>query len=226
MNSGSVQPSNGSFAFPEKNSRIRPDSPHRPEDVLGDTCQRTGSISRRNEMSQTPILVCEIFDVWGIDFIGPFPSSFGFTYILLVVDYVSKWVEAKATRIDDSKVVVDFVKSNIFSRFGIPRALISDRGTHFYFCDRGTHFCNRAVEALLKKYGVFHRVSTAYHPQTTGQAEVSNREVKSILEKMVKPNRRDWSLRLDDASCDALWALTGQPNKDTHRLSPLQVGFW
>ena len=68
---------------------------------------------------------------------GPFPVSFGYVYILLVVDYVSKWVEAKATRIDDSKVVTDFIKSNIFSRFGIPRALISDRGTHF---------CNRTVE--------------------------------------------------------------------------------
>ena len=77
-------------------------------------------------MTQTPILFCEIFDVWGIDFMGPFLVSFSYVYILLVVDYVSKWVEAKATRIDDSKVVTNFIKSNIFSRFGIPRALISD----------------------------------------------------------------------------------------------------
>lgn len=61
-----------------------------------------------------------------------FLVSFGYVYILLVVDYVSKWVEAKATRTDDSKVVTDFIKSNIFSRFEIPRALISDQGT--YFC--------------------------------------------------------------------------------------------
>lgn len=125
-------------------------------------------------MPQTTILVCEIFDVWGIDFMGPFPVSFDFAYILLAVDYVSKWVEAKATRTDDSKVVADFIKSNIFSRFGIPRALISDRGTHF---------CNRIVEALLRKYHVTHKVSTAYHPQTNGQAEVSNWEIKSIIEK-------------------------------------------
>ena len=82
-------------------------------------------------MPQTPILFCEIFYVWGIDFMGLFPISFGYVYILLAVDYVSKWVEAKATRTDDSKVVTDFIKSNIFSKFGIPRALISDRGTHF-----------------------------------------------------------------------------------------------
>ena len=102
-----------------------------------DCCQKTGNISQRNEMPQAPIIFCEIFDVWGIDFRGLFPVSFGYVYILLAVDYVSKWVEAKVTRIDDSKVVTDFIKSNIFSKFGIPRALISDRGTHF---------CNRTVE--------------------------------------------------------------------------------
>ncbi|XP_048446201.1 uncharacterized protein LOC125480030, partial [Pyrus x bretschneideri] len=158
-----------------------------------DRCQKTGSIGQRDQMPQTPILVVEIFDVWGIDFMGPFPMSFGFTYILLAVDYVSKWVEAKATRTNDSRVVVDFVKSNIFSRFGMPRVLISDGGTHF---------CNRTIIVLLKKYNVMHKVSTPYHPQTSGQAEVSNREIKQILEKTVGPNRKDWSLRLEDA----LWA--------------------
>ncbi|KAL0396407.1 UNVERIFIED_CONTAM: Transposon Ty3-I Gag-Pol polyprotein [Sesamum calycinum] len=107
------------------------------------------------------------------------------------VDYLSKWVEAKATRTDDAKTVVEFVKANIFSRFRMPRAIISDRGTHF---------CNKVVDTL-QKY-VTHRISTAYHPQTNGQAEVSNREIKSILEKTVNPNRKDWSTRLDDA----LWA--------------------
>ncbi|CAN6566305.1 unnamed protein product [Malus baccata var. baccata] len=104
-----------------------------------------------------------------------------------------KWVEAKATRTNDSRVVADFVKSNIFSRFGMPRVLISDGGSHF---------CNRTIEALLRKYNVMHKVSTPYHPQTSGQAEVSNREIKQILEKTVGPNRKDWSLRLEDA----LWA--------------------
>ncbi|KAM1829931.1 hypothetical protein ACFX14_022686 [Malus domestica] len=144
-------------------------------------------------MPQSPIFNVEIFDVWGIDFMGPFPSSHGFVYILLAVDYVSKWVEARATRTNDSKVVADFVKTNIFARFGMPRVLISDGGSHF---------CNRTIEALLKKYGVTHKVATPYHPQTSGQAEVSNREIKQILEKTVGPNRKDWSLRLNDA----LWA--------------------
>ncbi|CAN6559826.1 unnamed protein product [Malus baccata var. baccata] len=161
--------------------------------VTCDRCQRTGNLSPRNQMPQTPILVVEIFDVWGIDFMGPFPSSHGFLYILLAVDYVSKWVEAKATKTNDSKVVSDFIKSNIFARFGMPRVIISDGGSHF---------CNRTFEALLRKYNVTHKVSTPYHPQTSGQAELSNREVKQILEKTVSPSRKDWSMRLNDA----LWA--------------------
>ena len=82
-------------------------------------------------MPQQPMLFSEVFDVWGIDFMGPFPVSFGFSYILFAVDYVSKWVEAKATRTNDARVVVDFVRSNLFCRFGVPRAIVSDQGTHF-----------------------------------------------------------------------------------------------
>ncbi|CAN6687749.1 unnamed protein product [Malus baccata var. baccata] len=104
-----------------------------------------------------------------------------------------KWVEAKATRTNDSKVVADFIRTNIFARFGMPRVIISDGGSHF---------CNRTIKALLRKYNVNHRVSTPYHPQTNGQAEVFNREIKQILEKTVGPTRKDWSLWLDDA----LWA--------------------
>nr|XP_027124163.1 uncharacterized protein LOC113740845 [Coffea arabica] len=93
----------------------------------------------------------------------------------------------------DEPYLWKYCSDQIIRRYGTPRAIISDRGTHF---------CNRVMEALLKKYGVTHRVSTSYHPQTSGQAEISNKEIKSILEKTVNPNRKDWSLRLDDA----LWA--------------------
>ncbi|XP_027155128.1 uncharacterized protein LOC113755289 [Coffea eugenioides] len=128
----------------------------------------------------------------------------------------------------DEPYLWKYCSDQIIRRYGTPRAIISDRGTHF---------CNRVMEALLKKYGVTHRVSTSYHPQTSGQAEISNKEIKSILEKTVNPNRKDWSLRLDDA----LWAYrtafktpiveiqslhTDKIFKvNGHRLKPFYEGF-
>ncbi|XP_015160358.1 uncharacterized protein [Solanum tuberosum] len=142
----------------------------------------------------TPILEVELFDVRGIDFMGLFVSSYGQNYILVAVDYVSKWVEAIALPENDGKSVAGFLKKNIFSRFGTPRAIISDGGSHF---------CNKVFSALLTKYGLKqHKVSTPYHPQTSGQVEVSNREIKAILAKTVNANRTDWARKLDDA----LWA--------------------
>nr|GEW54979.1 putative ribonuclease H-like domain-containing protein [Tanacetum cinerariifolium] len=124
-----------------------------------DSCQRQGNFSQRDEMPQNSIQVYEIFDVWGIDFMGPFPSSRGNKYILVTVDYMSKWVEAKALPTNDARVML--------------------------------------------KYGVTHRLSTAYHPQTSGQVEVSNRGLKRILERTIGENCASWSDKLDDA----LWAF-------------------
>nr|GEU79878.1 reverse transcriptase domain-containing protein [Tanacetum cinerariifolium] len=158
-----------------------------------DICQRQGIISQRDEMPQNSIQVCEIFDIWGIDFMGPFPSSKGNKYILVAVDYLSKWVEAKALPTNDARVVVKFLKS-LFSRFGIPRAIISDRGTHF---------CNDQFTRIMIKFGVTHRLATAYHPQTCGQVEISNHGLRRILERTVGKNCTSWSDKLDDA----LWAF-------------------
>ncbi|RVW89167.1 Pol polyprotein [Vitis vinifera] len=113
-------------------------------------------------MPLNPILIVDVFDVWGIDFMGPFPMSFGHSYILVGVDYVSKWVEAIPCRSNDHK----------------------------------------PFETLLAKYGVKHKVATPYHPQTSGQVELANREIKNILMKVVNVNRKDWSIKL----LDSLWA--------------------
>nr|GFA32094.1 reverse transcriptase domain-containing protein [Tanacetum cinerariifolium] len=152
-----------------------------------------GRVSQKDEMPQNFIQICEIFDVWGIDFMGPFPSSKGNKYILVAVNYLSKWVEAKALPTNDARVVVKFLKS-LFSWFGTPKAIISDRGTHF---------CNDQFSRVMEKYKVTHRLSTAYHPQTSGQVEVTNRVLKRILERTVGENRTSWSDKLEDA----LWAF-------------------
>ena len=120
-----------------------------------DNCQRMGNISRRNEMPLQGILVVQIFYVWGIEFMKPFPSSFGNIYILLAVDYVSKWVKASACPKNDDSTVVGFIQRNILSRFGAPRTIINDEGRHF---------ANKIFEKLMSGYGIRHVMGLAYHP--------------------------------------------------------------
>jgi hypothetical protein len=110
-----------------------------------------------------------------------------------MVDYVSKWVEAIPCRKASTEESITMIKNVIFPRFGTPRIVISDGGTHF----TGKNF-----KKCLSKLGIEHRVSTAYHPQTNGQAETSNRQLKSILNKTIEKGGKDWSKKLDRA----LWA--------------------
>ncbi|GJT26217.1 reverse transcriptase domain-containing protein [Tanacetum coccineum] len=154
---------------------------------------KTGNVSKCDEMPLNSIQVCKIFDISGIDFMGPFPKSYKFEYILVVVDYVSKWAEAQDLPTNHARVFITFL-NKLFCRFEMPKALIGDRGTHF---------CNKIMEKTMKRYGVNHRVFTSYHPQTSGQVENTNKALKRILEKTVKDNHAIWLIKLDDA----LWAF-------------------
>jgi len=124
---------------------------------------------------------------------------------------VSKWVEAIPARTNESRVVVKFLRENIFVRYGMPHLIISDQGTHFD---------NRSFDALLKRYSIIHRLVTPYHPQTSGQVEVSNRQIKQILEKTVGKNRKDWL----DKLIDALWAYR-TAYKTPSGMSPYKFVF-
>jgi transposase InsO family protein len=138
-------------------------------------------------------LEIDLLDIWGIDFMGPFKNSHRFEHILVMVDYVSKCVEAMPCRKASIEESIAMIKSMIFPRFGTPRILISDGGTHF----TGKNF-----KKCLSKLGIEHRVSTAYHPQTNGQAETSNRQLKITINKTRDKGGKDCSKKLDGA----LWA--------------------
>ncbi|GJY98817.1 reverse transcriptase domain-containing protein [Tanacetum coccineum] len=180
------------YLFAKKDSKAR-----FPVDLLlvkSSTFKRQGKILQRDEMPQNSIQVSKIFDVWGINFMGPFPSSRGNKYILVAVDYLSKWVEAKALPPRHPRSCFCNFLILFFAHSIPPRAIISD-------C--GTHFCNDQFAKVMLKYGVTHRLSTAYHPQTSGQVKVSNRGLKRILKRTVGENRASWSDKLDDA----LWVF-------------------
>ena len=115
----------------------------------------------------------------------PFPPSFGNQYILVAMDYVSKWLEAIAFPMNDSNIVVGFIQRNILSRFGASRTIISDEGSH--------------VAKIMRRYGIRHVMGLTYHPHSNGQVEISNMEIKNILEKTEITNRKDCSIKLEDA---------------------------
>jgi transposase InsO family protein len=138
-------------------------------------------------------LQVDLYDVWGINFMGPFVNSNGYEHILVVVDYVSKWVEAIPCRKAPTEEAIQMIKAVIFPRYDVPRILISDGGSHFIGKD---------FKRCLAMLGIEHRVSTAYRPQRNGQAETSNKQLKGILMKTVTKGGKDWSRKPDGA----LWA--------------------
>ncbi|XP_015960530.1 uncharacterized protein LOC107484481 [Arachis duranensis] len=113
------------------------------------------------------------------------------------MEYVSKWVEAIAMTTCNAQVVLRLLKKHIFTRYGVPKGLVSDGGSHF---------CNKQMEKLLHKYGVMYKVATPYHSQTNSQAELANTKLKRILGKTVGATRKDWARKLEELEHKAFWA--------------------
>jgi hypothetical protein len=141
-------------------------------------------------MPLTLNLQIDIFDVWGIDFMRPLPNLEGCEYILVVVDYVSKWVEALPCRATDAVHSKKVFYEVIFLRYGVPRLVISDGGSHFN---------DRTFWKAFTEVGVDHRIATPYHPQRSGQGETSNKQIKNILQKAMNQMGRSWRSKLSEA---------------------------
>ncbi|GJX40995.1 reverse transcriptase domain-containing protein [Tanacetum coccineum] len=152
--------------------------------------------TQRDECHKNSNQFLKFFDIWAL-YYGAVPVLRGNKYMTCGLPITCQnWVESKALQIPQPmmpRVVLQFLKT-LFSRFGAPRAIISDRGTHF---------CNDQFAKVMLKYRVTHRLSTAYHPQTSGQVEISNRGLKRIFKRTVGENCASWSDKLDDA----LWAF-------------------
>jgi transposase InsO family protein len=141
-------------------------------------------------------MTLQAFEKWAIDFMGPvnpLGKRTGARYIIIVTKYLSRWVEARAVKDCSATTAAHFIFDDIITRFGCPKTLMNDQGTHFI---------NNTVEALTEKFAVHHQKSTPYHPQENGTVEAFNKILETILTKICSVNRDDWDLRVPAV----LWA--------------------
>src|SRR3989337_259182 len=166
-----------------------------------DSCQRRGGPKKNNELY--PIEVSgNPFERIGIDIVGPLnPTKEGHRYIVVSIDYLTKWPEARALKEANTTNVSKFIYEDIICRHGCPRILQSDQGTHFV---------NEVIKELLRKFNIRQQLSTPYHPQTNGLVERFNRTLCESLAKMTH-GLTDW----DDLVQPTLFAARDKNNRST-----------
>ena len=160
-----------------------------------------------------PIVVQAPFQQWGLDFIGKFKdnSSNGYSWILTAADYFTKWVEAIPTKKATDAIVMDFLEDKIITRFGVPARIITDNGP----C-----FVSSEMSSFCFKYGIILSHSSNYYPQGNGLAESSNKNLMTIIKKIVGDNKKAWDSKIKLA----LWADRITKKSSTGR-SPFKLVY-
>jgi hypothetical protein len=176
-----------------------------------DACQRYARNDLHMDLPLHPSLPLVPFEKWGFEkWVYP-SSSRGMKYIIVTTEYLTKWAEAKAVKVDDAKATATFLYENVITRFGCPKILISDRGKHFL---------NEAIENMASLFQINHRKTTPYHPQTNGQTERVNQTLVRILRKTVHNSKKDWDSKLTAT----LWAYR-TTYKVTTRATPFSLVY-
>ena len=177
-----------------------------------DSCQRMGTPIKQDEMPLQPQISIEPFEKWALDFVGPInPTSKKKKYILVCMDYVTKWVEAKEIPRATEQVVVYFLHEDIFTRFGVPSEIVTSQGTQF---------TSHLVHSLVQQYKIKHRLSCPYHPHANGHIQSTNKLLEAILTKTVEQHHKDW----EDQLLESIWAYR-TTWKNTMGYSPYELVY-
>jgi hypothetical protein len=175
-----------------------------------DICQRRGRYKRTEPLH--PIPVGEPFYQIGIDYVGPLPlTKTGNKYIIVAMDYLTKWPEAKPTKEATAETTVQFIYEDIICRHGCPGKILTDRGSHFN---------NKLLKILTNKFSVKHLLSTPYHPQTNGLVERFNRTLGESLARMSSQHPDQW----DEYIAPALFAYRTSKHSNT-RVTPFYLVY-
>ena len=142
-----------------------------------------GQPTRSDEMPHHPKIIVTPFEKWGMDFIGSIdPPSNGKSYILVCTNYLTKWVEVQEMRNAKDEKVAKFLYEEIFTRYGVPRELVTNQGAQF---------TSNLITAVMKECNIRNWKSSPYQPQENGKAKVTNREIRIILTKTVQIHKKD-----------------------------------